>query len=184
MVRLLFGIPFTLALALSVGIGPVFADIDIFTSGTVGEHSLRGDTPSNGGVICRYDGDGHLVGATMRPPIVYAIDKNGRRNSQRVGWRLLVDRYDPTNPGPGAQIFYTSPRQVRIAYDDQAASFSRMKVKKAFPKDDLEYRFFGRMLWFRADGSIQGESVHVVSYHKRVSPWAEDVVYGHCVGTL
>ena len=68
-------------ICLALGATTALADIDIFTSGTVGEHSLPMDTVATGGVICRYDGMVYLVGATMRPPIVYAIDKNGQRNS-------------------------------------------------------------------------------------------------------
>ena len=180
--KLLLGTPLALLLVLTVAVAPVSADIDIFTWGTVGDHHLRGDTPDSGGVICTYDMAGRLVGARMRPPVVYAIDKNARRNSGQVAWRLLVDTYDPDDSNSGAHIWYRSARQLRTAWDDTPAAFKGMVVKKEFPRNGYRYRFFARMLWFGSDGSRIGESVHVVTQHKRVSPYSEDVVYGYCSG--
>ena len=169
-------------LCLTLAATTALADVDVYTQGTVGQHSLRNDTPEMGGVVCTYDSSGHLVKARMRPPIVYAVDTNGQRNSGLVGWRLIVDHYTPTQSG-SAEIFYRSGTQKRIAYDDAPARFSGVTVTKPFPASD-EFRFFARMIWYRADGSVKGASVHVATQYRRVSPWSIEVVYGACQGSL
>lgn len=166
--------------------GPALADNDIFTKGTVGEHHLR-DTPENGGVVCRFTSDAspyHLTSFKFRPPVVYAIDFNSKRNKGLVGWRVYLDRYDPAQPEEGAQIFFRSGLQLATAYDDKPAPFRARTFALDLPQDDGVYRAFVKMFWYRADGSVKGASVHVISQYKRViGEWSE-VAYGDCPGTM
>ncbi len=180
---MLIGLPLALVVTLSVGIGPVFADIDIFTTGTVGEHSLKLDTPEAGGAICFFNEEGpdDLWKIKMRPPMVYAIDRDGSRNHQMVGWQLLIDRSSDTSP---AVIFHKSRIQKLVAYDDQPAAFTAKFAAPRFPNDDSRYRVFAKMYWYRADGSIEGASVHVVTEYRQVVGGSWTVVYGNCHGIV
>jgi hypothetical protein len=181
--RLLIGIPLALALCLSVGIGPALADVDIFTTGTVGEHSLKLDVPEAGGAICFFNeaGPDDLWKIKMRPPLVYAIDRDGGRNQQMVGWRLIIDR---SGDGMPAKLFHKSKIQKQIAYDDQPARFTAKFAAPVFPDDDSRYRVFAKMFWYRADGTIEGASVHVVTQYRQVVGDAWSVVYGNCHGIV
>jgi hypothetical protein len=183
--KLLFGVLAALAV-LALGAGPALADVDIFTKGTVGRHWLR-DTPDKPGAKCTYtSGDAPWLLTTfkVRAPFVFAIDRNEKRNRELVGWRFLIDTYDPNNSSEGAHIFYRSPLQRAWAYDDMPAPFSAMSVTPDVPDNDYQYRLFVKMFWYRPDGSVRGSSVHVLTQYKHVYGASSYVGYGNCAGTL
>jgi hypothetical protein len=180
--RLFIGAVVAMA-AIALSAGPVMADVDIFTKGTVGEHSLD-DTPEHGGGVCRYSAGGHLRSFKVRAPTVYAIDGTSARNHGRVGWRVLIDTYDPNNSSEPAHIFYKGDVHKAWAYDDEPAPFVDEIVDVPIPENDYQYRLFVKMLWYRADGSVRGASVHVITQYKWRMGSEFTMNYGNCVGTI
>jgi len=183
--RLLVGAVVALG-AVALSAGPAMADVDIFTKGTVGRHWLR-DTSERPGAKCTYtsgDAPWLLTSFRVRAPFVFAIDRNEKRNRELVGWRFLIDTYNPNDPNEGAHIFYRSPLQTAWAYDDTPAPFSAMSVTPDVPDNDYQYRLFVKMFWYRADGSVRGSSVHVITQYKHVYDASSYVGYGNCAGTL
>jgi hypothetical protein len=179
-----FGAVLTAAVLIPLVAAPVMADVDVYTFGTVGDHHLN-DTPESGGAVCRYDADGHLVAFKLRPPVVYAIDAGAGRDAGRVGYKLIIDVYEPDNPGPSAQIFLNSGYRNATAYDDQPATWEQIVRAPEIAHNDAEYRMFAKMVWYGPNGGQVGGSVHVITQYKlKKHDGTFEVVYGHCPGTL
>jgi hypothetical protein len=173
----------TAAVLVPLVAAPVMADVDVYTYGTVGDHHLN-DTPESPGAVCRYDSDGYLVAFKLRPPVVYAIDSTAGRDSGRVGYKLIIDVYDPAQTGPALIFLRTGFRNV-TAYDDQPAVWEPIIRAPDIEHNDSVYRLFAKMVWYGPNGHVMGGSVHVLTQLRlKKADGSSEVVYGQCPGTL
>ena len=176
---------------------PVVADTPIQEIRPLGEHRLV-DTSSRPGATCEYnprtnhglDYEGTLEQIHVRPPRMKAAE-----GSQDVGWRFLIYRRwrDNTNVGLW-ELRYRSARQVAVATANNNAQFTWMSVPVAVPQDgqgpDLAYDYLVhvRMVWYAADGSLSGRSLHEVdSYRGQLNgfPGGSGSVFGNdCQGWI
>ncbi len=178
------GITIALVLGLlltSLAVAPAAADTDLGEQGTVGPHRLL-DTRENPGAICRYDGShgswGYLItveSMSVRPPRVRATF-----DSQKVGWRILVQRSKDGSPWTTVK---RSGVQMVTATTTEDAPFARMKLDFDAPlQTNRRFRAVVRMMWYRADGSLQGSSRHAVDRYRTVKFYGDQVQRGPCEG--
>lgn len=158
--------------------GSVSADTELGHTGQVGAHSLRDGDIYHPGATCRYKTlaggryawQGKLTRLDVRPPRMRSIG-----SSQRVGWRFIVQR--AKGDGPWA-VTYRSPVQKSRAYSTTNASFDPMTTAVAVPSDYADetyvYRVLVRMLWYRADGSVQGTARHAVNHYATLTDGQSD----------
>lgn len=153
----------TVAVAALGATQPAFA-YELGHTGTVGVHSLT-DTSSNPGAIGRYkyyasDGFGWLVRFYVNPPKMRAVAGN---SSQTVGWRYMVERKVCGIGGCGAwTLRFTSVEMTAVTNDAHNASFSQATASVTVPcghncyDAGAIYRITVKMIWHRANGSVQG----------------------------
>jgi hypothetical protein len=167
--RLLAGAGVALTLGIA-GIGPAAADTHIGGSGQVGVHVLA-DSAEYPGATCRYDPGLVFSGVRVRPPFVYARDRSGDRDRQRVAWRVVLQRLQ--DESLVWQRVASSPWQEAPAWDDTTAAFSSIRLDHAGEAVSA-YRVVVRMRWsMPGDPSrIQGTASHRVDHHR--SPVAPD----------
>jgi hypothetical protein len=138
-------------LALALGSSPVFAESQIYQTGTVGVHSLN--DRSNKRELCHYDKiTGRLQSFEFQNATLYAIDKNALRNSQKVGLQLIVERR--MTPHARWQRFYEAETITARAYDDVPATFTNLSVSTSFPDDSSAYRARARMSWYKHGNTV------------------------------
>lgn len=159
--------------------GPVAASYLWTETGRVGPYELT-DSMSESSVRCNYltvavvdySGPEHvwrgkLDRLEIRPPKVWSV-----RDSQTVGWRFLVQRAkNPTSTFNDPWVTtYRSAIQTATANEMSAAAFTPMIIPVDVPRGTLErnhgYRVMIKMLWYRADGTVQGSSKHLLSYYE------------------
>lgn len=166
------------SMALVVVAGPVAAHDDgegDTHRGKTGEHKFR-DTAEKPGARCVYrevepgvaidevKAAVELVGVKVRPPKVWAIDRNKRVNRQPVAWRFVLQEKLPAGEWTKVK---RSRTQVRRASDRRAADFSRLAVR--YDGDpSAEYRVQTRAYWLSKRNPLKkiGVATHVVDYYK------------------
>ena len=114
--------------SLTLAVGPAVADTELGHKGRVGRHQLRDKPTMNGthtyftspGATCFYDDGTHaLVEIVTRPPKIWARDVNAMRNSQKVGFQVIVKQVDFPD---SVSTFSKSTIQKTTAYDDAFAA--------------------------------------------------------------
>jgi hypothetical protein len=175
--------------------GPAAADFEWGETGRTGPHTLI-DSMSESSVRCNYATTsiepqpedtfifrGKLDRLDVRPPQVWSV-----RGTQKVGWRFMVERVrNPrsTFDDPWRET-YRSAIQTATATEASSAAFTPMYVPVEVPRGTLVrnhgYRVMIKMFWYRADGSVQGTSQHLLSYFETyfleqvrsiAPPWCE-----------
>ena len=169
------------SLAMLAG-GPAMAS----HTGTVGSHSLRDSTTAPGDT-CKYreitdppyESVYVLKRITVAPPRVRAIS-----GTQKVGWKFTVQRKESfEGASTGWLETYSSPIQTAMTNSAHDAAFTSKTVSVIGAHTDtlLRYRVLVTMLWYRANGSIQGTAIQQVHWYKLVGPAAarnKDYCYG------
>ena len=163
--------------ALVVAAGPVAAhDGDGDTHrGNVGRHAFR-DSEDKPGARCIYgesdpaptdevsDVATELVGVSVRPPKVAAIDRSRRVDLQPVAWRFILQ--EKVGDGEWTKV-KRSRLQVRRANDHRAARFSRLAVRYD-GSPDADYRVQTRAYWLSKRNPLKkvGVATHLVEYYR------------------
>ncbi len=154
----------TLAVAAIVTTQPVYADTVLGHKGKIGAWSLT-DTSSDPGAIGKYryynsDGFGWLKRFYVNPPNMRAV---AGKSSQTVGWLFIVERKVCGFGGcEHWNVRYTSPEMTAVTDDAHDALFGQATVRVRVPCGHLcadagaIYRIKVKMIWHRADGSVQG----------------------------
>jgi len=164
------------SMALVAAAGPVAAhdsgDGDAHR-GKTGKHKFR-DSLEKPGARCVYqavepsvaadEAAVELVGVKVRPPKVWAIDRNDRVNRQPVAWRFILQ--EKSGDGEWTKV-KRSRTQVRRASDRRAANFKRLGVR--YDGDPAaEYRVKSKAYWLSRRNPLKkvGAATHVVDYYK------------------
>jgi hypothetical protein len=166
-------------------ISPVLADEEFGHTGSVGYHRLR-DSASAGGAICSYKRvspspggysyEAKLKWIDVRPPKVRAI-----AGSQEVGWQFMVERVRQVANDTWV-LRYTSPIQRDVTNASTNADFTLRGINVVLNTTSADedpqylYRVKVKMLWYRANGTIQGTATHLVSNYRQV--WNNFPVFG------
>jgi hypothetical protein len=133
--------------------GPAAAFTVLNESGPHGHYSLT-DTSDTPGAKCTY-GDvvysnwAYLVSMKVFAPHVFAADVNSETRDQRIvswQWQLQWKEYDKVR----WHTIKSTAIQKRIAYDDEQAPFSAMKLYYNSEKDDPTHEIGGPNVIFRA----------------------------------
>ena len=176
---------------------PVVADTPIQEIGQVGDHQLV-DTSTRPGATCEYTRAPTTVSTTREHSSEFTYDLPGMKaaeGSQEVGWRFLIYRRWRDNASVGLwELRYRSARQVAVGTIDRNAQFTWMSVPVAVPQDGqgpglaYDYLVHVRMVWYDADGSVSGRSLHEVDgYRGQLNgfPGGSNSVFGNdCQGWL
>ncbi len=162
-------------------VSPVVADTELRDIGKVGVHALR-DTFGQPGVRCRYTGassstsfEGPLAAINVRPPRMRA-----RSGTQRVGWRVIVQR---KRPGQSWTTVRRTPVVTRTTTTGKDAPFSRRRVAISGPSSPgPSFRVVVKMIWYR-NGKIAGTARHRVDRYRVVAGSTSGLVEsGSCPG--
>jgi hypothetical protein len=171
----------TLAVAMLVIAQPVLADTELGHTGTVGVHSLS-DTSGNPGTTAKYkynssDGFGWLKRLFVKPPNMRAV---AGKNAQKVGWLFTVERKICGIGGCDIwRLRYTSPEMTAVTDDTHNAAFSEATVGVTVPcghncaDAGATYRVTVKMIWHRANDSVQGTARHRVYWYRAVMDTGE-----------
>ena len=142
--------------------GSTFADTPLAHTGQVGQHSLNDvhDTP---GVTCNYDANHHLASIHVNAPNVFAYNKTGGVDHQKVGWRFLVQYWNDNIAG--TSTYYKSSISKSNATDTYEAALVSKNVPLTLPDDMKPYTVVVKMYWYNADGSISGTATNRVDWY-------------------
>lgn len=178
------GLAFSAALlVLVLNTGVASADTVISSSGSVGSHHLR-DSNAKPGVKCLYQegggsGEEVLYQLTVKPPVMFAVNRTGARDRQLVGWRAQIQR---RNHGAAAFVtIATGGLHTANAWDDTAATLSARTygVTSQFGAD---FRVRIVMFWYAANGAtVTGQATNEVDWYRKIF---HSVDYGDDVRTL
>ena len=168
---------------LALTAGTASADTVIGHSGNVGAHHLR-DTNAKPGVKCRYQqgggsGEEILYKLTVKPPVIFAVNKTGARDRQLVGWRAQIQR---RNHGAAAFVtIATGALHTAFAWDDTAASLSA-RTYGVTSKFGADFRVRIAMYWYAANGTtVTGQATNEVDWYRKIFHSTD---YGDDVRTL
>ena len=145
-------------IVLALAATPVLAETELRREGRIGEYQLN-DSSVSPAVTCVYDEDnGHLLGFHVNTPTIWARDKTGGEDTQKVGWKVIVKRLKDT-----ASQWKTILKTTTIkadATDNVSAFFPRWEIFPTIPTEQIgrysEYFIVTRAIWFRADGTVAG----------------------------
>lgn len=170
-------------IALLLSSGLAVADTPISSSGSVGAHHLA-DTNVHRGVKCLYQegggsGEEVLHQLTVKPPVIFAVDKTGGRDKQLVGWRALIQR---RNHGAASFVTITTGAlHTAFAWDDTAASLST-RTYSVTSQFGADFRVRIAMFWYAANGiTVTGQATSEVDWYRKIFHSAD---YGDDVRTL
>lgn len=128
------------------------------SSGSVGVHALI-DTDKYPGVTCtfhNFDPRDDLKRITVRPPIVYAVDRSSAMDSQWVSWRFRVQVTDVPNPAPGDWYdLYTAPKVKVMATDAYNAQWTSRSFAVVDGTAHADWRAVVDMYWFFPNKATQ-----------------------------
>ena len=153
-------------LSLTVMLFPSLASADIVfspPSGNFGPHFLR-DSPEFGGARCTYPEPAYQLSTIrIRPPSVYAFDRTTGADSQKTGWKYIIESSsDALNWTPAV----TSRVQKGTATEVKDAPFTARTYAFTGGAGMDYYRVSIRMLWYSQDGTIvRGSAEHTVEYY-------------------
>jgi hypothetical protein len=172
--RTLF-VAFSGVIAVLMAVSPAAADTPLAHTGNVGPHRLI-DTWSKPGMACHLSQVAFnwwmLDRISVRPPKM-----RGTRDHQPVAWRFFVER-SPIGTEVAIpydwKVTFRSPRQSAVAHVHTPARFSRMDTPITVPKphahgDVYAYRVKVRMIWYRANGTVQGRATHLVDLRRQTA---------------
>lgn len=162
--RLSMGLAIGAALVLSASTVAV-ADTELGHTGLVGRHKLK-DSADKAGVKCYYqtfDGQDGPASIHVRIPRVFARDRTIGLDSQKVGWRVIVQQ---SSDFVNWTLLFHSSVQKRLATDQSVAPFHN----RDFNLPDRHFiRVRIKMYWYRPGSStvVQGTARHAVDFYDR-----------------
>jgi peptidoglycan/xylan/chitin deacetylase (PgdA/CDA1 family) len=154
------GIALVASLLLVSGTAPARADTPVRHQGTTGYHRLV-DAESTPGAGCRYDPiSGRVTGIRVPPPVVLAVDRTARTDSQVVAIVAVVQRRRDAGTWHAIAI---SEQERAIATDTRSPFQSPVSFT---PEAGGRYRVRWKMSWYGSDGARTGYAVHEVDYYR------------------
>lgn len=158
--------------------GSAAAYTTISETGMVGPWSFT-DTNENPGGTCGYSQEYPPNSAffrwmTIRPPMVMAADTTAGRDHARVTWWWKLQRatWDGTL-GPWETI-KKSNKQTALAYDDEAAHLSAMRINHSIGTNYNNPYVFGavaKIQWKNDNGMVKGTAQASIDYYLDKYPW-------------
>jgi hypothetical protein len=152
--------------------GPVAAYSNVTEAGLVGPWSLT-DTSVTPGATCSYGPEypPNYAGfrwMKVKPPTVYAADRNsGRREHRMIEWYWKLQRAH--YPNDDWTSLKTSAMQFALAYDDQPAQFTGLRINKNVgnPSEtgDVIYRAKVFIKWLKKDGTVEGTATATIDFY-------------------
>src|SRR4051812_39349974 len=153
------------------------------TSGSPGNFVVT-DTEASPGAHCfyYYRDNGNMTDMykiKIRAPKMYARNRTGNVDSQKVGWQFSIQNGTTVGSAPDAwKTYYKSPIVKATAYDNQAAAFTvrTWLAPKAFNR---WWRVKLLMFWYQPGSSttISGQVNDVIDWYTWTYPPAGDSVY-------
>jgi hypothetical protein len=139
----------------------VSADTPLAEGGQRGVHFLQDTNPANRGADCQRTAAGSLKAITIRPPVMYAVNRTSQIDRQMVAWQAQVIRAD-TGAVVAASAIAAAP-----AADNVPAVFAPVTFQG--PWAPGAYRARVRMAWYTPGANIvEGTSLHQVDFHGQV----------------
>ncbi len=139
------------------------ADTPVAHSGSYGPHYLT-DTVEYPGAYCHFNENYTLDRVRVRPPVIYAKDRGTGKDSQWVGWQVIVRgrAFDET----AWHTVSVSSIVKAVASDDRAASLRMRNI----PVFHLEARVTIKMIWYKPGSSttIAGWARHRVDNYQDI----------------
>lgn len=172
LIGLVLVLPFVLATA-----GPASAYQVVYEDGLVGEYSFE-DSSDKPGVWCGYSqqyppNSAFFRWMKVRRPIVRAADRNaGVRDSRKVRWFWKLQR--GTYPGSAWTTVATSDKQTKIAYEDQAAAFTPLRIDRNTGTQANELMIFRALVtiqFLKPNGAVEGTVRATLDWERRNQPW-------------
>jgi hypothetical protein len=113
----------------------------------------------------------------VKPPVVFAADRDSNKiDHKRVRWFWKLQRaHYPNNDW---KTIATSDAQSAIAYDNQAAHFSALRINRNVgnpDNTDIVFRALVVIKWVKADGSVEGTAKATIDWYKSKTPWGDSV---------
>ncbi len=151
---------------------PALGYVETGTTGTVGAHSLT-DTMDTPGGACQYMTSTPVTVTKLNhvyvnAPHVMAVDGMGM---EKVGWKVIVQRQDWDESGPGAWVNLKSSR-LSTAFTDSTheATFSQKGLKVTVPyaygTDFALYRTMAKIVWFKHNGRTKlGTATELIEWY-------------------
>jgi hypothetical protein len=140
------------------------ADTTLKTVGSVGIGRIN---EALNEVVCNYDeGSGLLTSITIAGPTIFARDRTGHRDSQKVGWQLFVRRI-----ANGSELTkYRTDIQKSTSFDDASPFFfDRTFNVEGEQSLDATFTVISKLIWYKTNGrTIAGWQKHRVdeyTYH-------------------
>ncbi|MBX3031049.1 MAG: hypothetical protein KF809_12945 [Chloroflexi bacterium] len=162
-------------------VAPAAADTELRDTGKVGAHSLQ-DTFAQPGARCRYTGassstsfEGPLTAINVRAPRIRA-----RSGTQRVGWRVIVQR---KRPGQSWTTVRRTAVVTATATTGKDAKLGRQRVAVSGPSSPgPSFRVLVKMIWYRGS-KVEGTARHRVDRYLVVAGSTAGLVEsGSCPG--
>jgi hypothetical protein len=160
-----------------LAVGPVGAYSNVTETGMVGPWSLN-DTSGNPGATCKYGPEyppdfAGFRWMNVRPPVVFAADRNSSKiDHKRVKWFWKLQRaHGQTNDW---KTIATSAVQSAIAYENQAANLSALRIYRTVGNPDftdINFRALVVIKWVKADGSVEGTAKATIDWYQTKAPW-------------
>jgi hypothetical protein len=143
---------------------PVSAGIIIGPhSGHYGVHTPI-DTGEYAGAICGYSNIGQLDTIKIRRPIVFAFDRTGGVDTQKVGWRFNIEY---SIDGNNWSTWNTSSILTATATDKVNAHFMPRTYHLTNPVKTTYFRVTLDLYWFYPDvHHVNGQANHVIAWYQ------------------
>jgi len=181
--RVLTAMGFAFAV-LAISVSPALADTELGHNGRVGRHKLRDKPAMDGthtfyltpGATCFYDGTSNeLVDIVVKAPKIWARDTTAARNSQTVGYQVILKRADDSF---NITTFYKSTIATATAFDDAFAELPDGDLETSYLPDS-DYFVMIKMFWYR-QGTVEGTAKHGVDYYNELIPPGQPQALGSC----
>jgi hypothetical protein len=188
-VKLSLSFGLALSALLVAGALPASAYTIVSIDGNHGDYTFS-DTTDSPPVTCMFGQPqppfetAYLHKVKVRAPALFAIDRTGARDHQKVSWQFKVQG-QVFDSGPDWTTFVTSPLKTGTAYDNTPAPFNPITVKfnsrtqNPDPeRDNFVYRMMVIMRWYKPSGAVGGTIKLMPTYYRVKGPFSPPFTNG------
>ena len=176
-VKRLVGLVLVLPLVLAFA-GPAAAYQVVSETGLLGEYIFEDYAEKPGG-WCGYTQQeyppnyAYFRWMKIRRPIVRAADRtSGQIDQRKVRWFWHLQR--STYPSGNWTTIATSAKQTKIAYENQAAAFTPLRIDRnvgTTHQAGVVFRALVVIQFLRPNGSVEGTANATLDWYRYNSPW-------------